>query len=111
MRLGDGHLPEFPDRDLPGLLRDPVPDRIGPITGCGISEEWDEVELDDLPILREQLEGQLKVMNEAIANAEKQNKSPKQRIGRPRSAPVPDAVHGAPGRAPCRLDLPAHPTQ
>ena len=45
-----------------------------PIPGCGISEEWIQVELDDLPILREQLEGQLKVVTEAIAKAEKQNK-------------------------------------
>jgi hypothetical protein len=45
-----------------------------PIPGCGISEEWIQVELDDLPILREQLEGQLKVVNEAIAKADKQNK-------------------------------------
>ena len=43
-----------------------------PITGCGISEEWVEVELDDLPILREQLEGQLKAVTEAIAKVEKQ---------------------------------------
>jgi hypothetical protein len=46
------------------------------IPTCGISEDW-TIDVDELPILQQQLEGQLKLVNEALQTAEKQRKTMK----------------------------------